>query len=306
MGRRGERQSSVRGLTFAVRDSGGPKRPVVLVHGFTGSSDDWSEVFVPLESRLDRVITFDLRGHGGSTNVGSAAAYSIDAFVEDLLALLDDWEVDVCDAIGHSLGGLVISEAARRAPARFGSLALMSTPLRPTATSTAGLLDGRSFVERLGAMRFAVNVGLTKWLARVGGMRTLTPFFVRSARVGPPAMRACREAMGPEVFDERTRVKVRAMDAHAFIAVGDLLTCFAPFHETMRSIKCPTLVMVGAEDGEFIPLAAEVLDELLAGDADARMVTVPNAAHSPQLENTDAWLELVVEHVRAARQSAGW
>jgi pimeloyl-ACP methyl ester carboxylesterase len=306
MGRRAERRSSVRGLTFAVRDTGGSQRPVVLVHGFTGSSDDWTEVVGPLAADLDRVLTFDLRGHGGSTNVGRGSAYTLDAFVEDLLALLDEWEVDVCDAVGHSLGGLVIAEAARRAPARFGSLVLISTPLRPTATSTAGLLDGRSFVERLGAMRFAVNVGLTKWLARVGGMRTLTPFFVRSARVGPPAMRACREAMGPEVFDERTRVKVRAMDPYAFIAVGDLLTSFAPFHETMRSIKCPTLVMVGAEDGEFIPLAHEVLDELLAGDADARLVVVPDAAHSPQLENTEAFLGLVVEHIDAARIAARW
>jgi pimeloyl-ACP methyl ester carboxylesterase len=288
---------------LACEDTGGSDRPVLLVHGFTGSRDDWAEVADPLAARVGRVVTYDLRGHGGSTNVGTREAYRFEEHVDDLLRVLDGVDVARCDAVGHSLGGLVVAEAARRVPERFGSLVLMSTPLRPIVTNMAGLLDGRSFIERLGAMRFMVNAGVMNALALAGGMRMLTPFFVRSARKGPTSMRASREAMGADDFDERVRSKVRAMDPHAFVAIGEYLTRFSSFAPTMRAIDCPTIVMVGEEDSQFVPLAREVVDELVAGGNDAaRLVVVPGAAHSAQRENSAEWLDLISAHAAAARQ----
>jgi pimeloyl-ACP methyl ester carboxylesterase len=288
---------------LACEDTGGCDRPVLLVHGFTGSRDDWSEVVEPLAARTGRVVSCDLRGHGESTNVGTKAAYAFDELVADMMLVLDGLDIGRCDAVGHSLGGLILAEVCRRAPERFGSLVLMSTPLRPIVTNMAGLLAGQSAVARLGAMRIAVNAGIMNRLALVGGMRMLTPFFVRSARVGPPSMRASRTAMGPDVFDERVRTKVRAIDPRAFVAIGDYLTRFASIAPTMRAITCPTMVMVGEEDDAFVPRAAEVVAELRAGgNAAARLEVVPGAAHSPQIENTAAWLDLVAEHATAARR----
>ena len=52
-------------------DSTGDGFPLVLVHGFTGSSLDWSDVVEALAA--DRqVVTFDHRGHGESPNTGDA------------------------------------------------------------------------------------------------------------------------------------------------------------------------------------------------------------------------------------------
>ena len=290
-------------VEFACTDTGGSGRPLLLVHGFTGSRDDWADIVEPLSDRTGRVIACDLRGHGGSTNVGRRSAYEFPVLVADLLGWLDALGVESCDAIGHSLGGLVLVRAAAQHPERFNSLVLMSTPARPTVKNMSGLLDGGSLVERLGAMRFLVNLGFTNTLARVGGMRMLTPFFVRSARVGPPSMRASREAMGAEVFDERVRVKVRAMDAQAFVHIGEYLTRFPSMVDDLRTLTCPTMVMVGEEDTEFLLLAQEVLDALLDGESDATFVVVPSAAHSPQFENTKAWLEIVATHIESARSA---
>jgi pimeloyl-ACP methyl ester carboxylesterase len=301
MGGTDERVIRVGEVDIAYTDTGGAGRPVVLVHGFTGSRDDWTEVVEPLSARTGRVVTYDLRGHGNSTNVGRRSAYEFPLLVDELLGFLDALGVDSCDAVGHSLGGLLLVSAATRQPKRFSSLVLMDTPARPTVKNMSALLDGGSFVERLGGMRLLVAARVTNAIALVGGMRMLTPFFVRSARVGPPAMRASREAIGPELFDERARVKVRSMDTHAFLRIGDHLTEFPPIHRELQAIDCPTLVMVGEQDVTFLALAHEVLDALVDGGNAATIAVIPGAAHSAQLENTPAWLDAIADHVLRAR-----
>ena len=56
--------------------------PLVLVHGFSGSSLDWADVVEPL-ARGRSVVTFDHRGHGGSPVTGDAATYTFDQLVTD-------------------------------------------------------------------------------------------------------------------------------------------------------------------------------------------------------------------------------
>jgi pimeloyl-ACP methyl ester carboxylesterase len=177
----------------------------------------------------------------------------------------------------------------------------MSAAGRPASKDVSGLLDGRSLIERLGAMRLLVSTGVVNALARSVGMKALTPFFLRSARVGPPAMQASRRAMGEERYDARMRAKVRAMDPYAFLALGEFLTTFAPVDDELKRVMAPTLVMAGEQDTSFLALAEELYAGLRNGHADASLTVIPDAAHCPQLENTEAWLDAIAGHVNHAR-----
>ena len=73
---------SVRDIEIEYAEAGSGDRPFVLVHGFTGSRDDWREHVAPL-SELGRTIAIDQRGHGGSTNVGEAAGYTFPELIAD-------------------------------------------------------------------------------------------------------------------------------------------------------------------------------------------------------------------------------
>lgn len=87
---------------------------VVLVHGITDSSADWS----PIDERLaadHTVVSLDLRGHGGS---GDAEDYSPLAMTQDVAAVVDTTGVEEPLLIGHSLGGAVVSAYAATAPCR--------------------------------------------------------------------------------------------------------------------------------------------------------------------------------------------
>ncbi len=64
----------------------------------------------------------------------------------------------------------------------------------------------------------------------------------------------------------------------------------------LGEIRCPTTVLVGSEDAPF----RHPSDALARGIPGARQVVIANAAHCPQLENTEAWLAAVEGRARVA------
>src|SRR5262245_19748352 len=84
----------------------GTTRPLVLVHGFTGAADDFREHLDPLAA-LGRTIAIDQRGHGDSTNTGDSASYTLNQLTDDLRTFLAAREIERCDLLGHSMGGMV-------------------------------------------------------------------------------------------------------------------------------------------------------------------------------------------------------
>ena len=112
-----------------------------------------------------------------------------------------------------------------------------------------------------------------------------------------PALRRTIEQMGPDAFWERVRRKLEAMDPEAWGALLHALGDHAPVSGRLGEIRCPTLVLVGAEDAPFL----EPADELARGIRGALRVTIPDAAHSPQLENPAAWSAAIRGHLARVR-----
>jgi pimeloyl-ACP methyl ester carboxylesterase len=101
----------------------GQGEPLLLLHGFTGCSDDW----LPFVDRLidgHRLIIPDLRGHGRSTNPGMSFTHRQSAL--DVLALLDSLGIDRCDAIGTSAGAKTLLHVATRQTSRLRRMVLVS------------------------------------------------------------------------------------------------------------------------------------------------------------------------------------
>lgn len=110
----------------------GHGHPVVLVHGFCGSSAYWEKV-VPLLSNRFRVITPDLRGHGSSEAPDTEGVYSMEQFASDLKGLLDALGLEKVVVLGHSLGGYATLALAEAYPGRLAGFGLVhSTPLADT------------------------------------------------------------------------------------------------------------------------------------------------------------------------------
>jgi pimeloyl-ACP methyl ester carboxylesterase len=258
-------------LAYETFGSGDP--PLLLVHGYTGSKLDWADVVAPL-SMSRRVVTFDHRGHGESTNTGDPASYTLDALLADLTGFVDGTSGDTrFDLLGHSMGGILAMRYALDQPARVRSLVLMD-----------------SFSEPTGLLPEAFRTSVAK-LGREQGMSAVAALikqFVASSGNLPPERAA--------VIGDRLAWKFEHLDVEAFVALADALSTFPTLTARLAEISCPTTVVVGEHDA-LRPAA----DVLAAGVPGAKMCVIPNAAHSPQEENTTAWLAAVEQHLAALR-----
>ncbi|MGI9622044.1 MAG: alpha/beta fold hydrolase, partial [Acidimicrobiales bacterium] len=91
------------GVAIHYADNGaGP--PCLLLHGFTGSADAVAPLSKPLSER-HRVLTPDLIGHGRSSAPAEVGHYTLDAVVDQLVALLEAEALTAVDLIGYSMGG---------------------------------------------------------------------------------------------------------------------------------------------------------------------------------------------------------
>jgi len=106
-------------IYFEVHGNG---EPLVLQHGFSGSSQDWSSS-IPAFPNL-QVIVPDLRGHGRSNQLSHPFRHSDAA--TDIIALLDHLGVGVFKGIGISGGGNVLLHMATRQPERVKAMVLVS------------------------------------------------------------------------------------------------------------------------------------------------------------------------------------
>ena len=271
------------GVEIEYEDHGTGDRPLVLVHGFTGSRDDWLEP-LPELARLGRTVALDLRGHGGSTKTGDLASYCFEPLVDDLAALHDALDLGPWDLLGHSLGGMLVLRFALTHPERVRSLVLMNTsphgvPLAARPLLEAGAQLGRA--RGMGALAFIMRQG--------------------QSRAGPPAPARARvlQAMGEEAFWARVARKIEQMEPDSFLGLGSALYEQQAVTERLGELRVPTTIIVGDQDTVFLE-PTEIMRKNIPG---AVAVILKDAAHSPQLETPGPWLDAVrghLERVRAA------
>jgi pimeloyl-ACP methyl ester carboxylesterase len=147
-------------IAYSERGSG--PNVVVLIHGLLFSK----KLVAPLASQLGqrgyRVITVDLLGHGDSDRPPEMWKYSMTAFGEQVIGLLDHLEVDQAVVGGMSLGANTALEAAAFAPERIRGLivempvldnaligcAIAFTPLMVAMTFGQPVLRGISAIAK--------------------------------------------------------------------------------------------------------------------------------------------------------------
>jgi len=196
------------GLELAYRWTG-EGRPLVLLHGFTGSGLQCLKhgPAATLASHGYRVIVPDLRGHGDSARPHDPAAYPPDVLADDGLALIDFLQLRDYDLGGYSLGGRIV-------------LRMLARGARP-----AHAIIGGQGLDALG--------GPT---SRTGGHRRALTAIVGGDRLEPGS---------PEAMQADWLAQSGA-DPQALLHVLDT---FVETPDTaLAEITTPTLVVAGAQD----------------------------------------------------------
>lgn len=103
----------------------GSGEPLILLHGFGRTADDWKPYILEF-SKTYRVIAWDMRGHGRSSTPDTGIVFLHATAARDLIALMDQLEIDTANVIGHSSGGIVALYAASETPHRFEAIVPIS------------------------------------------------------------------------------------------------------------------------------------------------------------------------------------
>ncbi len=247
----------------------GDTLPFLLVHGFTGSKLDFSNQLHWFRGRR-RVLAYDQRGHGESSNQGPYTLYTL---IADLINFLDTLGISRCHILGHSLGGMVVMRALLAHAERFCSAILMDTAPYPPGLIPANI--------RAQLNDIVVTEGCEGLLA---GMR---------GQAQSKAVQRGINHLGEMEHWRRIRVKLSQMDPAAFVQLGEILDNHPSVLDTLRQAATPTTIIVGAEDTPFLQPSWE----MAAAMPDADLTVIENAGHSPQYENHLAWRDAVEAHL---------
>jgi 3-oxoadipate enol-lactonase len=156
--------AKINGIKVSYQMDGAKGRPcVVLVHGFPFTRATWKNEVAVLKRNF-RVLTYDLRGMGGSAL--GPAPQPLEAYVDDLIALLDHLFIAKAGIAGLSMGGYIALRAIQRNPDRFWALALCDTKAEPDSEEgKLGRAAGIKALHAQGLKPFAQGM-LPKLLAR--------------------------------------------------------------------------------------------------------------------------------------------
>lgn len=231
-------------LAFQVHNPQSSGVPLLLTHGFGATARMWDANIEALSA--DRpVIVWDQRGHGSSDAPADLAAYSEQISVADMAAILDAAGAERAAIGGMSLGGYLSLAFHLAHRQRVAALVLVDTG--PGYRNDEARAKWNAWVERRAQK---LERGLERGEASAGD----------SAEVA----HAMHEH--PEGLPRAARGVMAQRDARVISSLG--------------SIAVPTLVVVGADDTDFLTGAEYMRSHI----RDARKVVIDNAGHAANMD----------------------
>lgn len=236
----------------------GQGRPIVLIHAFPLSADQWRPMLDAPPAGV-RLVAPHLRGFRGledKLDRPDPGSLTMADYAADVLALMDRLDVRDATVCGVSMGGYVAFAMLRQAPERVSALILAHT--RATADTPAAR-EGRD---------------RTIALAQREGPRAIADEMI------PKLLGATTQRERPDEV-ARIRALIEANTTEAIVAALGALKTRPDSTPLLASIRCPTTIVHGDED-TIVPLAdAEAMHHGIAG---SRLIRVPKAGH---LEGSD-------------------
>jgi pimeloyl-ACP methyl ester carboxylesterase len=255
-------------LTVATAGRGSGLAPVVLLHGFGSTKEDYLDIAGQRAFTGHRFLAYDAPGCG-ETGCEDLAGISIPFLVKTAHAVLDHAGIGRFHLVGHSMGGLTALLLAHQEPDRVLSLVDIEGNLAPEdcflsrqirthpAHDDAGFLAG--LAERA---RHSPEASSALYAASL------------RHKVRPGAVRGIFESM-------------TGLSDH-----GDLMTKFL-------ALPCPRMFMYGEQDATLSYLA-----KLAAGGVE--LAEIPYSGHWPMYANPVAMWERIATFIRQVAQRGLW
>ncbi len=247
-------------------DEGSGKETIVFSHGLLWSHKMFEEQIDFLKKNY-RVIAYDHRGQGQSEV--ASGSYDMDLLTEDASVLIDELVGGPVHFLGLSMGGFVGMRLAARYPKKVKSLMLLETSANAEP------------VENL--PKYKMLNGLVRWFGVIPQVASsvMKIMFAQSWLENPK--NKDRYKYWFKELQANKRSISRSVEAVIYRKGVE---------EEIRSIKCPTMVIVGDEDVATKPEKAKFIQMSIPN---AQLFMIPGAGHSSSIEKPDEVNRLIGE-----------
>ncbi|MFC1403406.1 MULTISPECIES: alpha/beta fold hydrolase [Streptacidiphilus] len=247
------------GVRLVCRDWGGDGPPVLMLHGLAGHAGEWDRLAEGLGGQ-HRIVALDQRGHGASERRPREVTRA--ACTADVIAVIDQLDLEKVVLAGQSLGGHTAMLAAAAAPDRVRGLVLVESGAGGPSTNAAA------------------NIGnwLDSWQL---------PFKTRDSAVQFLGGGAIGEgwAAGLEQRDDGWWPRFdRDMMVDSIAELDE-----RDFWAEWEGVTCPTLLVLAQHS--FIPL--DEVDGMLRRRPETTAVSIPGTRHDLHLQQPDVLLDRV-------------
>jgi len=237
----------------------GSGQPVVLIHGYPLSSASWEKQVPALLHTGYRVIAYDRRGFGKSSQ--PTVGYNYDTFAEDLHKLISKLKLKDVVLVGFSMGGGEVARYLGKYGSKHVSKAVIISGVPPYLLKTADNPEG---------VDGSVFEGLQKTIAQ-DRYAFFTEFFKNFYNADV--------YLGKRVSEQAVQANWNtAAIASAFASLACVPTWHEDFREDVARIDVPTLVIHGDAD-RIVPFSAagQRTAQLVKG---AELVVVKEGPHN--------------------------
>ena len=223
----------------------GSGKPIILIHGYPLSGASWEKQMPVLLNAGYRVITYDRRGFGKSSQ--PTVGYNYDTFAADLWEVVTQLKLQDVTLVGFSMGGGEIARYFGKYGSKGVSKAVFMGAVPPFLLKTADNPEG---------VDGSVFEGIKKAVA-ADRYAFFTEFFKNFYNTDL--------YLGKRVSDDVVRASWNvAAGSSATASLACVPTWLEDFRENLKRVDVPTLVIHG-DDDRIVPLAA-------AGQRTAKLV----------------------------------
>ena len=247
---------------------------VLLLHGFTGSGEDW-EFLIPSLKKTCNLYTIDLVGHGRSDSPSDAGHYTMDSLTGYLNEFIGKVIKNNPVMLGYSMGGRIALSYAAAFPENIKALILES--------SAWGIKEKDQRETRIKEDEKIAGFILSS------SMEEFTEFWMNR-----PIFKT-QKNLNPEILK---RVKSGKMKNNPVGLSNSLLAAgtgkMNPPQNNIKGFRMPVLLITGGLDKKFTGINSEMAALL----ENAKHVTVPEAGHNVHLEKPGIFTNVIKDFLK--------
>ena len=251
------------------------KKTVVLLHGFTGSIEDWRSISSSLDIGFN-YLGIDLIGHGKSESPEEVKNYKTEEIVKQIDEAVIHLSLNKIILIGYSMGGRAALNFTIRHPEKIEALILEST--------NPGIKD-----EKERKIRVKYDEKLAKYIEKhsieeFAGLWVNLDIFNTQRRFSEEKRKHIR-------LEKMKNNKTGLVNSLRGFGTGKML----PMFDQLKKINCRTLLITGELDKKFTEINKAIVN--LFHNAEHKIIT--NAGHNAHLEEQEKFTEVVNEFLKS-------